>query len=99
MNDTQELLPPDAVDPPVQPHQVRHDSSTPADDADMLGIISIILPFIGLAIVGIFVAIIAYRRAKAAGRSTKTAKVGVVVNLLSFVFAFFIIFLIFSLIF
>lgn len=99
MNDKQELLPPDAVGPPVQSHEVRQSRSAPAESADLLGIMSIILPFLGLAIVGIFVAVFAYRRAKDTGRSTTLAKVGIIVNILSFAFALFMIWFIFSAIF
>lgn len=99
MNDKQELLPPDAIDPPVQPHEVRQSGTNAAEGTDLLGIMSIILPFLGLAIVGIFVALFAYRRAKDTGRSTTVAKVGIAVNIASFAFALFMIWFIFSAIF
>lgn len=81
---------------PSSPQTVTLPVQTPAQPSsstDVLGIISIVLAFVGLAVIGLIVGIIGMKNAKNEGRSTTLSKIGIILNvvvtvIISLIFVF-----------
>lgn len=70
--------PPQPPQPPVyynQPHQ-----PVANNPGDTLGIIGVILPFLSLALVGIILSILSYKKSKEANMPTTLGTIGIVIN-------------------
>ncbi len=67
---------------PMTPSPVQSQSST-----DVMGIISLILAFTGLQLIGFIIGLIGVKKAKEEGRSTTLSKVGWILNLIMMIIA------------
>lgn len=77
---------------PVQPQQLRSPQQQPAgypgeNPGQTLGIISIILPFVGFSLVGIVLGAISRHKSKQAGMSASLGTVGLIISIVVTVLA------------
>jgi|GEM_PF-2340798 len=87
------LTPPDAAS---EPELVDNAQSQQVQPTDVLGIISIVMAFAGMQIVGIILAVIGMKKAKQEGYSVTLSKVGLILNIVFLLlFLLFIAFFIF----
>lgn len=74
---------PEAV--PPAPHQPTGGAPTADDPGKLLGILSVVAPFVSLGVVGIILGIIGRKKSKAAGFKGTLATVGIVLSSISIV--------------
>lgn len=78
----QSLTPPDAHTNPDVVNPGGPGSPPLSQETDILGIISIIMAFVGFQLIGIILAIIGMNKAKQEGRPVTLSKVGLILNII-----------------
>lgn len=72
------------VDQPTQPAAAptQPQAVAPAAQTDTLGIVSIVLAFLGMQLIGLIIGIVGNNKAKKEGYSNKLSKIGIILNVI-----------------